>query len=252
MVSTTRCSLRAASLKTVLTVGMVGRMYIPKTGEWGGASNCPGLACGSTGGHDLSMTSSNILSPSWGEKLEESFSQAIPFFYLHRTKQIKHVLSLRRKSLRTWTLEDEDIDLDPVSLLTSRAVNLLGLHSHHLLEEENNRFALHTFPIFVHLDDSSSLYRARLNASSYNTPRFYLSSLHLQPWACLSCHTVRTEDRDYFIHCLSLGTIDNRDLKEFVEFGVNLPVWVVVKMGCSKRSKVPGTQAPSCFSFFGG
>lgn len=152
MVSTTHCSLRAASLKTVLTVGMAGRMYIPRTGEWGGAPNCPGLACGSTGDHVLSRTSSNILFPSLAEKLEESFSQAVPFFYLHRTKQIKHVMSLRRESLHTWTLEDVDIDLDPVSSVTSRAINLLGLHLHHLLEEENNRFALHTSPsLFIEI-----------------------------------------------------------------------------------------------------
>ena len=41
------------------TVGIVGRTYIPGTGEGQGASSCPGASCESAGSHVLSMTSSN-------------------------------------------------------------------------------------------------------------------------------------------------------------------------------------------------
>ena len=41
------------------TVGMVGRVYIPRTRRGWGASDCPGLAQGSIGGHVLLMTSSS-------------------------------------------------------------------------------------------------------------------------------------------------------------------------------------------------
>lgn len=57
------CSLKAASLKTLPPVGTVGRVYIPRTGEGRGASNCPGSVLGSTCGHILSMTSFNKTHP---------------------------------------------------------------------------------------------------------------------------------------------------------------------------------------------
>ena len=38
-VSTTRCFLKAMSLKTDPTVGMVGRAYVPRTGRRGGTSS---------------------------------------------------------------------------------------------------------------------------------------------------------------------------------------------------------------------
>lgn len=44
MVSTAHYSLKIAPLKMVPTVGTVGRTYIPKTGEGGGASDFPGPA----------------------------------------------------------------------------------------------------------------------------------------------------------------------------------------------------------------
>lgn len=58
--STTHGILKAASLNPVPTVGMMGKPYIPKTGEGEGASTCPDPAQGSTSDHILSMTSSNI------------------------------------------------------------------------------------------------------------------------------------------------------------------------------------------------
>ena len=48
VVSTTHCSLKAASLKMGPTVGTVGRVYLPRAGEGRGASDCLGSACGSS------------------------------------------------------------------------------------------------------------------------------------------------------------------------------------------------------------
>lgn len=61
MVLTTHSSLKATSLKMALAVEMVDRWYIPRTGEWVGASDFPGLALWSTGMHILSMTSPNTI-----------------------------------------------------------------------------------------------------------------------------------------------------------------------------------------------
>lgn len=47
---------QAYILETVPHMGRVGKMYIPRTGEGGEASDCPGPAHGPTEGHVLSMT----------------------------------------------------------------------------------------------------------------------------------------------------------------------------------------------------
>lgn len=53
-VSAPPCSLKAVSLETASTVGTVGRMYIPRTGEGKGASSWLGPVHRSTSGHMLS------------------------------------------------------------------------------------------------------------------------------------------------------------------------------------------------------
>lgn len=81
--------------------GVVAQTYLQNTGKGRGGSDCLGPAPGPTNSHGLSVTSTNILFPNLGEKSEDSFSQAVPFFHLQRTKQITHFLSLRWESLST-------------------------------------------------------------------------------------------------------------------------------------------------------
>ena len=64
--ATPHCSVQDASLKTVPTVGMVDRAYIPRTGVRVRSLPLPWSSSGqgSIGGHVFSMTSSNIPPPS--------------------------------------------------------------------------------------------------------------------------------------------------------------------------------------------
>ena len=69
MASTAHCSLTATSSNQAHTVGMVGSTYIPSTGKGWRVSDCPGPVLGSTGSHDLWMTS---LLPSLSESSKVS------------------------------------------------------------------------------------------------------------------------------------------------------------------------------------
>lgn len=79
-------------------VGTRDRMNRPRSGEVVRSLHCPGPARASTSCQILLIISFNILFSYWGEKSEDSFSQAVPFFHVHRTKQINHVPSLRWES----------------------------------------------------------------------------------------------------------------------------------------------------------
>ena len=59
MVLTTSYSLKAMSLKLILFVGVVGRIYVIRTGEEVRNLRLQGLACGSTGNYVLLMTFSS-------------------------------------------------------------------------------------------------------------------------------------------------------------------------------------------------
>lgn len=61
-------SLKTVSLKMAPTVGMVGRLHIPRTGEGRGASDCPGPILRPAGGCVFSISSSNRES-SWDLQL---------------------------------------------------------------------------------------------------------------------------------------------------------------------------------------
>lgn len=61
-------SLKTVSLKMAPTVGMVGRLHIPRKGEGRGASDCPGPILRPAGGCVFSISSSNRES-SWDLQL---------------------------------------------------------------------------------------------------------------------------------------------------------------------------------------
>lgn len=62
MVQIPHWSLQSVSVKIAPTVGMVDRVYIPRTRKDVRSPDCPGSALGSTGSHDLSMICFNTLS----------------------------------------------------------------------------------------------------------------------------------------------------------------------------------------------